>query len=136
MVAGAAKKAEVTIIEIASFSLVWSEWYAWHRFIPDARSDPRGVRVPNRPGVYEVRLHRSNRRLTIGKASNLRSRIKQGLVKGATAHSTGKRIRANERTDRIRIRWAETDRPACAEEELHKRYKKEHGMLPKYTKQT
>jgi hypothetical protein len=78
----------------------------------------------------------SNERLTIGKASNLRIRVKQGLVKGKISHSTGDRIRNNEDTSNIVIRWALTDKPSCVEEELHKKHIEDFGHLPKYTKST
>ena len=58
----------------------------------DVRTDFDAVRVPQIPGVYEVRLDQNDERLTIGKASNLRMRVKQGLVKGMVPHSTGERI--------------------------------------------
>lgn len=75
-------------------------------------------------------------RLTIGKASDLRMRIRQDLVKGKTQHSSGKKIRANEDISKIVIRWAITERPASVEGELHKRYIEKFGILPKYTKHT
>ena len=78
----------------------------------------------------------SDLRLTIGKASNLRMHVKQGLVKGKLPHSSGRRIREGESTESIVVRWAETDGPSYAEEELHRRYLKQHGALPKYTEVT
>ena len=48
-----------------------------------------GVSNPNgRPGVYEVKRsdHASDERLYIGKASDLRMRARQGLVKGKEPH--------------------------------------------------
>lgn len=59
-------------------------------------------------------------------------RVKQGLV----PHSAGERIRLSEDTSRIVVRWAETDRPACAEEELHRKHLQKHGRLPKYVEHT
>ena len=95
------------------------------------------MRVPNgEPGVYEARYRDSEERLTIGKASDLRMRVKQGLVKGKTPHSTGEKIRANEDTSRIVVRWAITSRPAAVEEELHYKYRSRVGRLPKYVDHT
>jgi hypothetical protein len=71
-------------------------------------------------------------RLTIGKASDLRMRIRQGLVKGKTPHSAGGGIRTEEDTSKIVVRWAITDRPATVEEELRKRHLDKFGRLPKY----
>ncbi|MGH9861982.1 MAG: hypothetical protein ACRD35_01015, partial [Candidatus Acidiferrales bacterium] len=105
---------------------------------PQADARPgTGVKVPNRkPGVYEVKTFDAEERLTIGKASNLRQRVKQGLVKGKTKHSTGKRIGGAEDVSHLLVRWAETDRPAAVEEELHLRHIARFGRLPKYTKHT
>jgi len=96
-----------------------------------------GVIVPNRKaGVYEAKYVDDEQRLTIGKASDLRMRVKQGLVKGKTLHSAGKRIRANEDIRKVVVRWAITDRPAAVEEELHRRHRERFGRLPKYTQYT
>lgn len=123
-------------IRIPLIVLEWSEWVAWDDLKVDARHGG-GVKVPNqKPGVYEVKYADAEERLTIGKASNLRMRIKQGLVKGKARHSTGKRIRANEDVSRIVVRWAVTDRPAAVEEELHRRYRAKFGRLPKHVKHT
>ncbi len=127
---------EVQEIRIAPIMLYWSDWFEWDRFLLDARTHPRAIRVPNSPGVYEVKYEHEQTRLTIGKAANLRMRVKQGLVKGKVPHSTGDRIRELEDTTKIVIRWAETDRPSAAEEELHKIYVETHGALPKHTIRT
>jgi hypothetical protein len=58
------------------------------------------------------------------------------LVLGKLKHSTGRKIRAKENLSGIVFRWAETDRSAAVEEELHKEYVKMHGHLPAYTKIT
>ena len=124
------------IIEIPKIIFEWSEWHPWNNIKKDARKE-YGVKIPNKkPGVYEVKYSCDDKRLTIGKASDLRMRIRQGLVKGKTPHSAGKRIRDNEDTSKIVIRWAIKDRPAAAEEELHRRHKEKFGELPKYVKHT
>ena len=121
---------------IPPITLEWSDWVSWDELVIDARGGG-GVRVPNHePGVYEVKYRESEERLTIGKASDLRMRIKQGLVKGKTKHSSGFRIRANEEVSKLVVRWAITDRPAAAEEELHRKYIIKFGNLPKYTEHT
>jgi len=123
-------------VAIPPIVLDWSDWTAWSDLKVDARYGG-GVRVPNRePGVYEAKCTDAEERLTIGKASDLRMRIKQGLVKGKVPHSAGQRIRANEDISRIVVRWAVTDRPAATEEELHKRYQAKFGKFPKYTEHT
>jgi hypothetical protein len=127
---------DVYYIEIPAIILNWSNWYTWLKFQHDARSNPDIITPPNAAGVYEARLADTDERLTIGKASNLRMRVKQGLVKGKVPHSSGKDIRGNEDLSKIIIRWAITDRPAAIEEELHKRHIELFGKLPKYTDRT
>lgn len=125
----------IQVLTIPKVILEWSDWYSWSQIITDARSG--GISIPNKkPGVYEARLLNSDERLTIGKTSDLRMRVRQGLVKGKTPHSSGKKIRANEDTNSIEIRWAETERPAAAEEELHRQYKARFGQYPKHTDHT
>jgi len=119
-------------IRVPEITLEWSDWYSWADLLVDGRSG--GITIPNRkPGVYEARLTSANERLTIGKASNLRMRIRQALIKGKVPHSSGKDIRASEDVTMIEVRWAETDRPAAVEGELHRQYREKHGRLPKYT---
>jgi hypothetical protein len=127
---------DIRHIQIPPITLEWVEWYAWNKFELDARSDSNGITPPNLPGVYEARSTGSDKRLTIGKASNLRMRVKQGLVKGKVKHSSGRDIREKEDTSKVIIRWAVTDRPAAVEEELHKQHLEIFGELPKYTDRT
>jgi len=128
---------EEETITIPAQRIVWSDWTAWQRLTLDARTDPEGVTPPNMPGVYEVRRKGEEERLTIGRTAYLRARIKRGLVKGKSPHSTGRRIRrSGEETRRLEVRWAQTDWPAAVEEALHKRYFEEFGKLPVYTKNT
>lgn len=123
----------VDVIDIPTIRLEWSPWFQWQDLVTDARGT-NGIRVPNKiPGVYEVRRIASDIRLTIGSASDLRFRVKQGLVRGRTAHSSGIRIRANEDVSQLVVRWACTDWPKASEEALHKRHRDEFGRLPIYT---
>ncbi len=64
-------------------------------------------------------------------------RVRQGLVKGKVPHSTGERMKG-EKLDfsKIVVRWATTNRPSAIEEELHKRYIKKFGSLPRYVMRT
>jgi len=127
---------DVSQIVIPPITLEWSAWFSWEALILDARRKDTGVRVPSTSGVYEAKHSASEERLTIGKASDLRLRIKQGLVKGKSPHSSGGGIRATEDMSEIVVRWAVTERPSAVEEELHKRYKAQFGCLPIYTKRT
>lgn len=129
---------ERTQLKIGIIILDWSSWTPWLDVAIDNRGGA-GIFIPNRTaGVYEVKYadHDGDGRLHIGRAANLRMRIRQGLVKGATPHSTGRRIRQHENVGRLVIRWATTERPGAAEEELHRLYRTAHGCLPKYTLQT
>ena len=124
------------MINIPPIMLKWSDWVSWGDLVIDARGEG-GVRIPNQePGVYEVRYRDSEERLTIGKASDLRMRIKQGLVKGKAKHSSGSKIRSGEEVSKLVVRWATSNRPAAVEEELHRKYRIKFGELPKYTKHT
>jgi len=122
-------------INIPEIILEWTDWVNWEDIKVDARSG--GIRIPNKkPGVYEVRFKDSEERLTIGETEDLRMRIRQGLVKGKSPHSSGKAIRAAVDTRTIQVRWALTDRPCAVEEELHKQYRDKFGALPLHTKHT
>lgn len=127
---------EKEIILIPRIELKWSDWIFWNNLKIDARYG-RGIIVPNgKSGVYQVKCSDSKVLLTIGRASDLRMRIKQGLVKGKSAHSAGNKIRRYEDTSKIVVRWATTDRPAATEEELHKRFLNKFGKFPKYVEHT
>jgi hypothetical protein len=126
---------EQTVLEIGTIMLDWSEWVSWTEVSADNRGGA-GVSIPNKvAGVYEVRSadNDGDERAYIGKAGDLRLRVRQGLVKGKLPHSGGKRIREQEDVSRLAIRWAVTDRPAAAEEELHRAHRARFGCLPRYT---
>lgn len=125
---------EELLIVLPNIVLEWTPWYRWDDILLD--STKGGAAVPNVSGVYEVRRTSEEQRLTIGKAANLRMCIKQGLVRGKTRHSTSRKIRAQEKTGALIIRWAETDRPAAVEEELHRQHQQRFGQLPSYTQHT
>jgi hypothetical protein len=123
------------VIHLPEICLEWSEWVSWAEIHTAERLG--GAHIPNRvAGVYEAKHSNSDEYLTIGKASDLRRRIRQCLVTGKGPHSSGTNIRANEDLSTIEVRWAATDRPAAVEEELHRLYKAIFGKLPKYTKHT
>ncbi|MEO1927153.1 MAG: GIY-YIG nuclease family protein [Nautiliaceae bacterium] len=122
------------IIEIPIIKLEWSKWYNFSEIEKDARQN--GINVSNKSGVYEV-INENGEILHIGRASNLRMRVKQGLVKDKTPHSTRKRmLEDGVNFNNLKVRWAVTDWPNSVEEFLHKKYKKKYGTLPKYTKVT
>ena len=126
---------EIEIIEIPKIELRWSEWHPWNEIIEDARSG--GIVIPNKiPGVYQARYINAEEMLTIGRTNDLRMRIRQGLVKGKTPHSAGKSIREKEDVSQLIVRWAVTDRPSAAEEDLHRKYVDRYGKWPLYTDHT
>jgi hypothetical protein len=114
------------------------EWYRWCRW-PDlavSEKSPDSIPIPTLAGVYEVRLHGEEPRLYIGRASNLERRIKQDLIRGYHIHPAGPAIRRSGDTSRVEVRWADTERPAAAEEELHRLHVQRFGAHPKYTQRT
>ena len=122
-------------VHIEPIVLEWSKWHSWRDVERDAREG--GVVVPNkRPGVYEAKLSGQKERLMIGRASDLRMRIKQGLMRGKTGHPAGEKIRAGEDVGDVVVRWAVTERPAAVVEELQIRHKGRFGELPRYTRHT
>jgi len=69
---------ERVILEIGTITLDWSAWAPWTALLTDARGGA-GVPIPNgQPGVYEVKRsdHAGDDRLYIGKASDLRMRVR------------------------------------------------------------
>ena len=126
-------------IHIPPIVLDWSEWYSWEGL--RRRVHDGGVNVPDKPGVYEVRLRGEEKRLTIGRSKRLRARIKSHLVRESGAHSAGERIRTAIRTgfidpQNIVVRWAVTDRYVVAEAALHEQHLIGFGELPSHTKST
>lgn len=119
-------------VHIEPIVLDWSEWHSWRDVERDAR-EGGAVAPSNQPGVYEARLSGSKERLAIGKARDLRMRVKQGLMrgKGNAGEPAGEEVGAGEY---VVVRWAVTERPAAVVEELCIRHKGKFGKLPKYTR--
>jgi hypothetical protein len=57
-------------------------------------------------------------------------------VKGKAPHPGGARFRAEQDLARLMVRWALTDWPAAAEEELLRAYASKFGRLPEYVRST
>lgn len=129
--------AQVQAIEVPPIVLPWSPWHRWGTLREDERRGSGVLIPPCRPGVYEVMAEGQRMRLTIGRTSNLRVRVKQQLVMGASGkHPAREAILRNEDLGRVFVRWAPTDYPATAEEALHREHVRRHGRLPKYTQRT
>ncbi len=126
--------AEDELLEPEPIRLPWSHWERWE----DIRVyGPLIIDLPFvKSGVYEARLEDEDERLTIGRAMDLKDRVMLGLVRGTAKHTSGQKIHENENVYRVVIRWAVTDRPAAAEEELHRRHVARFARLPKYTLKT
>ena len=136
VIAKMTNKADEQTLHLPPIILKWHSWVRWEDLAQDARG-AGGVRVPNRePGVYEARRRDEEERVTIGKASDLRMRVKQGLIRAKVGHPAGDKIRRDEDTAQVVVRWAITDRPAAAEEELRKQHVARWGHLPRYTGHT
>jgi hypothetical protein len=118
------------LIYFPPIELLWSKWTEWNDLANDI--NPKTKPPRKKPGVYEARLYDDEKRLIIGKAPNLKRRIIRGLIRGTRSHANGKRIRADEDTSKIVVRWACTDRPTAVKKELHKRHLNKFGVLPKY----
>lgn len=125
---------EFELLAVA-IDLEW-EWWEWWEDLARSDMTGEGVGMPHCPGVYEVKVYGEDRLLYIGRASNLEMRVKHGLVKGSSVHPAGNKIRRNEDLSRLCVRWATTDRPAAAEEELLRRHMLRFGAPPKYTIRT
>lgn len=112
-------------------------WYAWERWEDIAEHGVAIIGIPkNSSGIYEARIVGAKERLTIGRASDLRTRILHGLIRGSMPHPAGDKIRADEDLAQVEVRWALTSRPAAIEEELHQRHVERFGYLPKHTLRT
>lgn len=121
-------------LELPRIHLAWSRWERWEDV---AEHGIAIIDLPRHtPGVYEARLKDSEERLTIGRASDLRIRLLHVLIWGNGPHPAGEKIREHEDLSQVLVRWAATDRPAAAEEELHRRHIATFGHLPKYTSRT
>jgi hypothetical protein len=127
---------ETQIIQLPPIVLYWYPWERWDDLLQEGPAIMDEHRSVHKPGVYEARLRDQEERLVIGKAADLTDRVLQGLIKGTTAHDAGKKIRANENVHLVVVRWAPTDRPAAAEEELHRLHIARFARLPKYTGHT
>ena len=123
---------EEDVLEIPPILLEWGFWKWWDDLREDSRGG-EGIAVPPHPGVYEVGIHGQEERLYIGRASDLRARVKERMIKGQRDHPAARKIEANEDVSRVVVRWADTDRPAAAEEELHRQHVERFGALPKYS---
>jgi hypothetical protein len=123
--------------EFLEFEPLHLQWFQWERWEDLAEHGAGIIDLPFRKaGVYEAKYEGQEERLTIGRASNLHQRVLHGLVWGTSQHTAGRKIREQEDVSRIVVRWAVTDRPAAAEEELHRRHLAQFSRLPKYTLRT
>ena len=127
---------ETQTLNLPTIELRWSAWHRWEDVARDDRG-AGGVQIPEGiSGVYEAKLEGEKERLVIGKAADLWARVRLALVRGSVRHDAGGKIRANEDLSQVRVRWAVTDRPSAAEEELHKQHQRRFGRMPKYTRHT
>lgn len=122
---------KVQTIRIEPITLSWTPWFEWATLRRRANS-VGGVAIPKEPGVYELRLVGSRHPIYIGCTNRLWRRLRV-LLRGI--HKPGGKILQQYRTDVLQIRWAETQRPACVEEELLRLFVRRHGRLPIYNTQ-
>jgi hypothetical protein len=124
--------AEHEWLDIGRIHLSWS-WWEWWMEICGGFLGGAQVEVPRESGVYEVKVHGEETLLYIGKAVTLQMRVIHQLVRGTGLHAAGRKIEQNEDVGRVCVRWAITDRPAAAEEELVRAHVEAFGAPPKYT---
>ncbi len=124
------------VLEIPEIVLQWSHYERWEDIANPPEDDRPLDLPPAQPGVYEVTGKGEYRALYIGRARDLHDRITNALVKGTLPHHAGLKIRENENLADLEVRWAVTDRPAAAEEELHRQHREMFDCLPLYTSHT
>jgi len=124
--------AERVRLDIGTIELDWS-WWEWWTDLRDGFLGGARVQVPEKLGVYEVKLHGEPTLLYIGRAQNLHVRVLDQLAKAGTHHSAARKIAARELVEQICVRWATTDRPAAVEEELLRAHLEAWKTLTKYT---
>ena len=122
------------VLRIPDIWLKWSYYERWED-IAGTGEHSEGIELPPpEPGVYEVYRSGTAAALYIGGTSHLRRRVRDGLVKGVLMHVAGQKMREKEDPAVLTVRWAVTERPAAAEEELLRRHVEEFGSLPEYTR--
>ena len=114
-------------VHIEPILLEWSEWHSWR----DVARQDCAVAPCEQEGVYEAKISGRKERLAIGKAKDLRARVKHGLMDGKAGDPAGEDLGAGED---VVVRWAATERPAAVVEELQIRHKGRFGELPRYTR--
>jgi excinuclease UvrABC nuclease subunit len=113
---------------------VMLNWTQWYSFV-DIRNEKYVLSTLS--GVYEVRDIHSKEILHIGKAINLKNRVKTRFVDGKYRHSTRDRmIEKHVKFEDLEIRWLETEYSCAVEEYLHKEHIKQFGRLPEYVIRT
>ena len=119
------------VLEIPPIVLRWSYSERWDD-VAGTGEHATEFQLPTDPGVYFVYRVGEPVLLYIGGTSNLRRRVTDALVRGKLMHIAGQKIREGEDVEGLRVAWAVTDRPAAAEEELHRKHLERCGRPPKY----
>jgi len=125
--------AQVECLELPPIWLPWSCVEDWTDVIGTGEHSDEILLPPAKPGVYEVKVRGEAEPIYIGKTLNLRRRIMEALIEGSMLHTAGQKMRENENFADLSVRWAVTDRPAAAEEELWRRHVEFWGRPPKYS---
>lgn len=115
-------------IRIEPITLAWTRWHDWDSLRRRSNS-VGGIAITQAGGVYEIRHTKSSEPIYIGCTNRLWRRLKV-LLRGK--HKPGFKILNSLRTNALKIRWAETQRPACIEEELLNRFQRRHRRLPRF----
>ena len=115
-------------IRIEAIVLEWTRWHDLAALRPRSNS-AGGIVITKAGGVYEIRHAKSSEPIYIGCTNRIWRRLRV-LLRGI--HEPGYRILEENRERDLQVRWAETSRPACVEEELLNRFQRKHNRLPKY----
>jgi hypothetical protein len=127
----------------------WEEWTDWDSLVPEGskqkkHKETKRVWAPPCKGVYEVSRGKEGKDIIyIGSAGprekTAQKKEKEGGLSGriiyliSGTHNAGKRIRENENTLNLQVRWARTEYPDALEHILIADYKRRHNRdRPQY----
>ncbi|HJN18621.1 MAG TPA: hypothetical protein QGH10_24175, partial [Armatimonadota bacterium] len=105
-------------LEIGTIHLRWSYLEHWEDLAGTGEHAAEVSLPPHEPGVYEVYRSGQADPIYIGQSADLKRRIMNAMIQGTAIHQAGRKMRENEEPSALRVRWAPTERPAAAEEEL------------------
>jgi len=121
-------------LEIGTIHLRWSYLEQWEDLAGTGEHAAEVSLPPDEPGVYEVYRRGQPAPIYIGQSANLKRRIMNAMIQGTAIHQAGRKMRENEKPSELSIRWAPTERPAAAEEELYRLHAQMWGTPPEHAR--